>query len=172
MKKVFTTLFLTALLYHAYGQMPHKYAIGKSGCFAYFFCNPDNFEYSKSPDSADVYTGECSVGDMSYGLICVRLNTPTTDLQLSEGVLIQYLEYLKGTLNITGARGYSKGHHLKGNLKTTGVADYWQDKDGNNWKVRGWTNGAFIGVLFVYAKTEVPDTRSESFLDGITFPHG
>ena len=93
-----------------------------------------------------------------------------TDLQASEDVLTQYLDYLKTTLNIVSARGYGKGHKLKNKADTRGIIDYWQDKDGNNWKLKGWTNGKYIAVLFVYTKKEVPEANADAFLDGVVFP--
>ena len=152
------------------GQSFKKYPIGASGCYAYFFCNPDKFDLSKSPDSSEVYTGECSNDGITYGVICVKLKDKVGELDASELMLISYLDYLKGTLNITKSAGYGKGHRLKGREATRGVIDYWEDKDKANWKVKGWTDGKFIAVMYATSAKELPETKSNTFLDGLVLP--
>ncbi len=155
----------------ASGQSLRKYPVSNSGCSAYFFCDPSGtFNTEKSPDSSDVFTGECTDDSISYGVICVRLKDQISDLKVSEDMLVSYLDYLKGSLNITSAAGYGKGHRLKNSGDTRGMIDYWKDKDGLNWKIKGWTNGKYICVLYVYTKSEVPETKANVFLDGLLFP--
>jgi hypothetical protein len=150
-------------------QALKKYPISTSGCAAYFFCDPGTFTLEKSPDSSEVYTGECKVDGNAYGVICVKFSKPIKNLQDAEDVLIKYLDYLKGTLNIVSAVGYGKGHRLKDREDTRGVIDYWKDKDGINWKINGWTNGNFIGVMYVYTNGEVPETKANIFLNSLLF---
>jgi hypothetical protein len=170
MKTCAAILALILSVNNAYCQALKKYKVDNSGCLAYFLCNPGAFDHSKSPDSADVYTGECTLNDLDYGLICVKLKEPISDLKISEDVLVQYLDYLKTTLGIVSARGYGKGHLLKNNKKITGIVDYWKDKEENNWKVKGWTNGKYIAVLYVNSKNEIPEAKADVFLDGLVFP--
>ncbi len=155
---------------NVYSQSLKKYPVSNSGCSAYFFCDPGTFQLEKSPDSSDVYTGECSKDSVSFGIICVKVKDKITDLQTSEDVLIQYLDYLKGSLKITSAAGYGKGHKLKNRDDIRGVIDYWVDGDAVNWKVKGWTNGKYIAVMYVYTKGNVPETKANIFLDGLMFP--
>jgi hypothetical protein len=151
----------------SYSQSLKKYAIGNSGCSAYFVCNPGKFDEAKSPDSSEVYTGECTTDDVSYGIICVKLKEQIADMEASEGVLISYLDYLKTSLNIASAAGYGKGHRLKNKENTRGVVDYWKDKDDENWKIKGWTDGKFVCCMYVYSKKELNETRTNVFLDGL-----
>ncbi len=151
-------------------QVLKKYNIGKSGCAAGFYCNPGNFEMTYSPDSSKVYTGECKLGGLTYDVICVQMKEQIKELTYAEGVLVQYLDYLKSSIQVTTATGYGKGHKLKGNEKATGITDYWKDKDNNNIKVKGWTDGTYIAVLLVVSDKEIADTKSKVFLDGIVFP--
>ncbi len=155
---------------YSFGQSLKKYTIGASGCSAYFFCNPGNFELNKSPDSSDVFTGECTNENVVFGVICVKLKDKVSDLANSESMLISYLDYLKGTLNITKSAGYGKGHKLKGREDTRGVIDYWEDKDKANWKVKGWTDGKFIAIMYCYSTKELPETKINIFLDGLVLP--
>ncbi len=154
----------------AYGQSLKKYTISNSGCSAYFFCDPVKFNHDKSPDSSDVYMGECSNDGVTYGIICVRLKEKITNPEESEQMLISYLDYLKTSFGITGAAGYGKGHRLKNKENTRGVIDYWTDKDNANYKVKGWTDGKYIAVLYVYAAKELPEQKANVFLDGLVLP--
>ena len=101
-----------------------------------------------SQDSSVIYNGECVSGDVSYGIICVKLLRSIVEMQLAEDMLIAYMDYLKQSFGITKAAGYGKGHRLNSNELTRGVLDYWQDRENNNWKVKGWRDGKVIAVLY------------------------
>jgi len=163
---IFVSLLLAG---SGYSQSLKKYPLGKSGCYAYFLCNPGEFALDKSPDSSEVYTGECTKDSVAYGAICVKLKDKIDDLKNSEDVLVAYLDYLKTSLKITSAAGYGKGHRLKEKENTRGIIDYWQDSDGLHWKVKGWTDGKYITVLYVYSSREVPETKANAFLNSLLF---
>ncbi|MCW3121653.1 MAG: hypothetical protein JWQ38_1145 [Flavipsychrobacter sp.] len=169
--KLFAISFLLLLTgYNGHTQSLKKYAIGTSGCSAYFFCDPGTIDVAKSQDSSDVYTCECENDDMHYGTICVKLKDRITDLDNSEQVLIAYLDYLKKTVNITKSAGYGKGHHLKNNEKTRGVIDYWEDKDKASWKVTGWTDGKYIVCLYGYSLKTLNETKANVFMNSLVLP--
>jgi hypothetical protein len=169
--KRFLYIVVALLLAHCVqAQSLKKYPISNSGCSAYFFCDPGTFEFSKSPDSSAVYTAECKTDDQAYGIICVKLKEAISDLQVSEDVLVQYLDFLKGELKITKAVGYGKGHRLKNSEATRGVIDYWEDQEKDNWKVKGWTNGAYIVVMYAYSKKELAETKANLYFEGLRFP--
>lgn len=151
-------------------QALKKYNIGKSGCAAYLACNPGTFELAHSPDSSKVFTGECKAGDVTYDIICVQMKEQIKLITDAEAVLEQYLDYLKSSFQISTAVGYGKGHKLKGNENTRGITDTWKDKEGNNIKIKGWTNGKYIAVFIMISEKEIPDAKAKPFLDGIVFP--
>ena len=151
-------------------QSLKKYAIGKSGCSAYIFCDPGSFKVEKSPDSSDVYTSECTSDSVSYGIICIKLREKMPDLKTAEEVMIAYLDYIKEQFGITKTTGYGKGHRLNKKEETRGVIDYWEDKDGLQYKVTGWTDGAYLAVMYVYANKELPYQKTSLFLEGLRLP--
>jgi hypothetical protein len=168
-----TFVLFAVLLIHfhnGHAQLLKKYSIGETGCTLYLYCDPGKFDVDYSEDSSKVYTGECIKEDITYGVICIRLLAPITDLNAAEEVMISYLEYLKASSNIISAAGYGKGHILNNNENTRGVIDYWKDKDQNNWKIKAWTNGVFIAVLYASGKKELPETKVDAFLNGFRFP--
>ncbi len=165
---------IVAILFsgHLSAQGMKKLDIGNSGCKTYFFCDPGIFALSYSEDSSKVYTGECKANDsLTYGIICVKLTQPVKAGQEGEDLLISYLDYLKTAFTISSAVGYGKGHTLTGNNDARGVIDYWKDKDDDEWKIKGWTDGKFIAVLYVYANGKLEETgKVNIFLNGFRFP--
>lgn len=153
----------------AFSQTIKKVPVANSGCAVYTYCET-KFEASRSQDSSLVYTGECTKDGVSYGVICVKLLTPPENLAMAEDLLIAYMDYLKTSFSITKAAGYGRGHHLSNNENTRGILDYWQDNENNNWKVKAWTDGKYIGVMYAYSLKELPETKVNVFLDGLRLP--
>ena len=152
-------------------QSLKKYDIGTTGCKLYMLCDPGKFDLSYSQDSSKVYTAECKANDaLNYGVICVELKEALPANGESEDMLISYMDYLKTGFNISSSAGYGKGHTMKNYEEAIGVMDYWKDKDNNEWKVKGWTDGKFISVLYVYSNGKLDETpKVNLFLDGFRF---
>ena len=79
-------------------------------------------------------------------------------------------KWSKLNFNIIQAAGYGKGHTLSKFANAIGVLDYWKDKEGNGWKIKGWTDGKFIGVLYAFSKIDLPESKVNVYLDGFGFP--
>ncbi|HWR32090.1 MAG TPA: hypothetical protein VN451_01080 [Chitinophagaceae bacterium] len=158
--------FLLSSMIHA--QSLKKVPVSNSGCSVYTYCD-FKFEKEYSQDSSLVFVTECVKDEVGYGVICVKLLQPITDLDKAEGMLIDYLDYLKSSFKITKSAGYGKGHKLSNNENTRGVLDYWEDSKKNNWKVKAWTDGKFIAVLYGYSLKELPETKLNVFLDSFRF---
>ena len=169
MKKFFLIVISLFSISNVSGQSIKKYPIGESGCAAYFFCDPGAFNLSYSEDSSKIYMGECLTGETYYGLICVQLNQNISKITEAEDVMQSYLDYLKTSVKVTAAAGYGKGHRLKGKENIHGIIDYWKDENGVNQKVKGWTDGNFIIVLYAKSAKELVETKTNIFLDGIVF---
>jgi len=154
----------------SHAQTLKKYPIDKSGCAVYMYCDPGKFEFSLSPDSAKVWAGECIVDSVYYDVICVKMKQKIKEIGDAESVLVEYMEYLKSSFQVVSSSGYGKGNRLKGKENTRGIVDYWKDKDDNNMKVKGWTDGKFIAVNIVISRKEIKEPKANAFLDGIVFP--
>lgn len=169
MIRILTGIFLLAATSFSYGQSFKKYAIGNSGCSVYSYCDPGKFEMTYSQDSAKVFTSECNIDNVYYGMICIELTEPTANIKEGEDVLVSYLDFLKSAFKVTEAAGYGKGHRLRGKEGTRGIIDYWKDGDKNQWKVKGWTDSKFIAVLYAYSLADLSETKVNAFLDGFLF---
>jgi hypothetical protein len=141
----------------------------ESGCSVYSFCDL-KFQTSYSEDSSLLFTGECTVDSLNNGVICVKLRDAISTLNDAEALLINYLDFLKTSFSITKSAGYGKGHQLRNNEKTRGVIDYWEDNEHNNWKVKAWTDKAFIVILYSYSLKKLPETRIDAYLNSLIFP--
>ena len=169
MKKLCLLILAITTTYCSQAQNLKKYPIGNSGCSVYLFCNA-SFEATYSEDSSKVYTGECTTDSITYGAICVSLVKRTNDLGQAEEVMVAYLDYLKKVFNVVHAAGYGTGHHLNNNEDTRGIIDYWQDKDNNNWKIKAWTEGKYIAVIYAFSIKALPDTKVDVVLNSFRFP--
>lgn len=134
---------------------------------------PMEWEKTYSEDSSEMYLGSFELDAYEYNAIVVKLkgmeNETKEDL---ENLLISYLDYLQGVMNVLEATGYGKGHTLASTPSATGVIDYWLLANGNEVKLKAWINQDFIAVLYVegediYSKTNQVDI----FLDGFRFPN-
>ena len=155
--------------FSSYAQLIKKVPIADSGCMLYSFCEL-NFKTEKSEDASMIYTAECEKDKVNYGVICVKLSESVKDLDKAEALLIRYLDFLKSNFKIKESAGYGKGHRLRNDENTRGVIDYWMGNNKNNWKIKGWTDGKFIGVLYGYSANELLETKLNLYLDGFRFP--
>ncbi|MCX6181515.1 MAG: hypothetical protein NT150_06280 [Bacteroidetes bacterium] len=133
---------------------------------------PDPVDLSYSPDSARVYTIEAL--DSSTGMYFHFGAIVVEDVDLGdskEEMVIAYMDYLKTAFNVKTAAGYGKGHTLSTHASAVGVLDYWEDADGDQWKVKGWADSKSIVVMFVYGPKEYPNLNvTDIFFNGIRFP--
>ena len=169
MLRLFSILAGLLIMLTTSAQSLKKYPVSNSGCTAYTYCEI-KYELSKSADSSTIYSGECTKEDVNYGIICVKLLNPITELPLAEDMLIAYADYLKTSFEINKSMGYGRGHLLNNKENTRGIIDYWEDGEKNKWKIKAWTDGKFIGFLYVYTKKELPEAKVNAFLDSFRLP--
>ena len=169
MKKYSLLIAFSVCFLLSRAQTLKKVPISNSGCSVFTFCE-FKFEKDYSEDSSLVFVSECAKDNVTYGVICVKLLLPADNLDKAEESLISYLDYLKSSFKILKSAGYGKGHRLNNNENTRGVIDYWEDSDKNNWKIKAWTDGKFIGVLYGYSAKELNETKLNIFLEGFRFP--
>lgn len=147
-----------------------RVAIANTGCTVEVYCAPGRFDVYDIEDGSTVYADDCETGGVTYGIYCVKLKTPLPGLDAAEDTVITYLDFLKLDYGIVKAKGYDKGHQLKKNPSTRGVYDTWEDADKNKWKVKAWTNGGYICVLYMFSSKDLPEKKAETFLEGLRFP--
>lgn len=173
-KYLLLTLFCAPFFLHAQ-EVPRlkKYPIRETGMAVYLPSEPDSFDLTFSEDKSEVYTTEITKGGWNYGVIAVKL-AETLGLETSEekeDFIITYLDFLKEQFEIKSSAGYGRGHTMEGYEQAAGVIDYWDDKDGNQYKVKSWTDGKVLAVLYIYGEEEYPwQSLMEMYLNGFRFP--
>ncbi len=169
MKPALFSLCCFLIAMQAGAQTFKKYPVSNSGCSIRNYCLA-KFDKTLSEDSSTVYTGECVNDGITYGVICIKLLREVENLVMAEDLMVAYLDFLKLNFDITKSAGYSKGHLLNDDGDTRGIMDYWEEGDGNKWKVKCWTDGRFIGFLFAHGKKELPEEKVNTFLDSFLLP--
>ena len=147
-----------------------KVAISNTGCTLQVFCFPGRFDAYELEDGSTVFADDCIKDGVTYGIYCIKLKNPITNLDVVEDTIITYLDFIKVDNGIVKSKGYDKGHRLNKDENTRGVFDSWEDIDKNKWKIKAWTNGNFICVLQVHSAKELPEKKTEIFLEGLRFP--
>ena len=170
MRHLTLLLLLTGSIFQLHAQDPQKVAISTTGCTVEVFCLPGRFDVYDLEDGSTVYADDCEKDGVTYGIYCIKLKNPITDLKAAEDTMITYLDFLKLDYGIVKGKGYDKGHKLKKDDNTRGIYDTWEDVDKNKWKVKAWTSGNFICVLHVHGTKELPEKKTEIFLEGLRFP--
>ncbi len=163
-------LFCTSLTVCFSQQTPATVPISNTGCTVQVFCFPGRFDAYELEDGSAVFADDCTIEGATYGIYCVKLKKPLTNLETALDTAITYLDFLKLDYGIVKAKGYGKGYRLNKDVKTAGIKDTWEDADNNKWKVKAWTNGNFICVLYVFSAKELPEKKIEIFLEGLRFP--
>ncbi len=170
MKPLITLLISVLVTYSSYSQALKQYPIGNSGCSASFYCDPGTFEHTQNQYSKDVYSGKCSEGGMRFGLICFKLKKRIKNMEKGEEFLMAYLDSLKSTFDVISASGYGKGQRLRSVQDTRGVLDYWKTKNHETLKIKCWTDGKYIGFMYVAANNFPNEYYADAFLSGLLFP--
>lgn len=144
--------------------------ISNTGCTVDVFCFPGRFDAYELEDGSTVYADDCEKEGVTYGIYCVKLIKPVTSLDQAEDTVASYLDFVKLDYGIVKSKGYDKGHKLDKDESTRGLYDSWEDVDKHKWKVKAWTNGKFICILYMHSASELPDKKAEVFLEGVRFP--
>lgn len=155
----------------ASAQRFQKINISNTGLTCYSFCQFE-FKSSLSEDGSTVTNGFCQTPDsVNYGIICVQLKTPFTDLDKAESTMIAYTNHVaKNVFGIKQYGYYGKGHRLNDDENTRGIIDYWTDDDKTNYKITSWTNGKYIVFMCVNSAKELNVSKTNLFLQGLRFP--
>jgi len=170
MRRLPLPIVLLLSFHTLFAQDPARVAISTTGCTVKVFCFPGRFDTYDLDDGSTVYANDCEKDAVIYGIYCIKLKNPIASLDQAEDSVKNYLDFLKLDFGIVRSKGYDKGHKLNKDETTRGIYDTWEDAEKNKWKIRAWTNGQFICVMHVHSEKELPDKKTEIFLEGLRFP--
>ena len=147
----------------------NRYTIANTGCSIRFFADPGVFTATRTPDGEMMYYNDCTIDEVSYGSVTVALADVLVHDDTIEEVMLQLMRIIKNTHYIKYVTGTSTGLKQKEDPNVQGMVEYWQDDKGIDWKVKSWTNGAFIIVLYVKNISKACSQQQDIYLDGIKF---
>jgi|SRR5215218_8537717 len=123
------------------------------------------FRKTKTGDLMQV--SECKENDVTYGVIAIKLKEAYTNLADAETVLKHFMLQLQSIFAIVHTTGIHAAPEETGHK--TAIVDYWQDVEQKDWKVKGWTNGYSMAVLYIKNIGLVPVAKEDCFLNGAVF---
>jgi hypothetical protein len=162
-----TTLILSRKQPNPYGFK--KIAIGRSGCNLLLPNDPGHFRPSFTQNGDLMYYAETEDAGVTYGCVTVVLKEPLDNLAEAEKNLAFFMQTLQKSYSVDYTTGFSFGHMQQYNSQARGIVDHWQDAAEVDWKLKGWTNGRILSVVYVSNITDLPVNKVEMFLDSFRF---
>lgn len=111
-----------------------------------------------------LYFNEYETDGVTFGIVCVNMQEEVEEEQC-ESLLVHYLNRMRKPLHIQCNVSMEIGEE---NGQTV-LTDYWQDATGTDWKVKGYTNGKVLAVLYVKNVSEAAVSSHDAYLDGFKF---
>jgi hypothetical protein len=152
-------------------EKPGKITIGAPGCTLSVH-KPPRVHRIETQEGYPAYIGQSKIREASYGFATVILPEKITDPEVFHKKLYGLLEDVYSSFRIVYGTGLSYGYTHPGDESIFGFTEYWQDKEGLDWKVKAWTNGQVMTVLYIRNIGRVKLKDQDSYLDGISFSEG
>lgn len=148
------------------------YPVAETGCKVGFFSIPEPFKTMKANDSSEVYACEAEYKDLVYGAMVVNLKEKIIngDQQAKQDAMILYLEFLKKYFHVKDADGYATGYKKDTNFEAVGIMDFWKTATKIQIKVKAWTDGNYMGVMYVGGENYPGNDADNQFFNGFKFP--
>ena len=146
-------------------KIRHQF-IGDTGCSA-LLSSDQKLESTLTNSGDHLFFHEFKEKNVTYGIICVQMNDEY-NLAEAEEMLRSYIDKLKGPLYILHNVGIHDDADWNSETSKT-IIDYWQDTYKKDWKVKGYTDGKVLGVLYVKNIGHVDVKKQDLFLDSFHF---
>ncbi|HTM93156.1 MAG TPA: hypothetical protein VL095_12100 [Flavisolibacter sp.] len=140
--------------------------IGNTGCSA-LLSSDNDLESTLTQSGDQLYFHEFKDRNVTYGMICIDMNEPY-GLAEAEEMLRSYIDKLRGPLYILHNTGIHEDADWNSETSKT-IVDYWQDHSKKDWKVKGYTNGKTLAVLYVKNIGNADVRKQDFFLDSFHF---
>jgi hypothetical protein len=142
------------------------YTIGNTGCSALLLSNND-IDMTRTASGDQLYCTEFIDNKVTYGMICIILQQ---EYNMDEAVALlkNYINKLKGPFYILHNTGLKNSIDWN-STASRAVVDYWQDANQRDWKLKGYTDGKVMTVLYVKNISDVTVEKQDLFLDSFHF---
>lgn len=159
-------LLATSFLFRLSPRKIRNQVIGSTGCSA-LIASDDELESSTTASGDQLYFHEFKEKRVTYGIICVEMQHEYP-LQNAGRMLTAYIDQLKGPFYILHNTGICDDADWNSETSIT-IVDYWQDCQKKDWKVKGYTNGKTLAVLYVKNIGYATVQKQDAFLDSFHF---
>lgn len=159
-------LLLTAsLVYYKSAKQIKRVRIGKTPCSVIIPASTEfHTAYTEAGDR--LYFAEFNQNHSRYGVIFGVL-TEQLNYEESYDLLTNYMNDLREPLYAAHNTGITDVD--KRRTRFIELEDFWQDEDGTDWEVKGYTNGKYVAVLYVRNINEATSMQQEAFLNSFSF---
>lgn len=144
--------------------------IGNTGCSALLYAQPHELNPVKTASGDDLYFYEYRNKAVTYGIILIN-GTEDRDLLIATEMLSHYIDKLQTPLFVKHSIGASRETDYYGTEQSI-LHDFWQDDEGQDWQVKGYTNGQQMAVLYVKNIAEADSDSIDEYLDSFHFLEG
>jgi hypothetical protein len=134
------------------------------GCSALLNSGGKTLHVRYTKDGDKLFFNEYAVDGITYGMVCVQMKNVYT-LKKSERILLQFIDRARKPLHIAC---YSSAE-IERSQRFVTLTDYWQDKAGIDWKIKGYTNGKHLAFLYVKNITDTAVKNHDAYLNGFRF---
>ena len=159
-------LLLTAsLVYYKSGKQIKRVCIGKTPCSVIL---PSSTEFHSAYTEAGdrLYFAEFNQDQSRYGVIFGVLTEQLT-YEESYDLLTNYMDDLRQPLFATHNTGIIDVETRR--TRFIELTDFWQDEEGVDWEVKGYTNGKILMLLYVKNIANTSVSNHDAFLNGARF---
>lgn len=140
--------------------------IGDTGCSALLPANK-KADFSVTDSGDQLYFHEFADKNVTYGMICIKMNGHYS-LNEAESMLSSYIDQLKSPFYILHNTGLHADADWNSETSRT-IVDYWQDAHRKDWKVKGYTDGKALAVMYVKNIGNADVKKQDLFLDSFHF---
>jgi hypothetical protein len=156
-------LLTASLVLYKSSKKPRKTFIGDTNCSVNF--SPDAvFDFTQSEEGDQLYFAEYTEKSAGYGVLFAKVNAKLP-LEEAQEVMTVYLNRLRKPFNALYNTGVDLCQSWSKEDDCIKMVDYWQDEDNLDWKVKGYTDGEIIAVLYVKNINEITVEKQDEFLD-------
>lgn len=134
------------------------------GCSALLNSGAKTLHIRYTREGDKLFFNEYAVDGVTYGMVCVQMKDLYT-LERAEHILVQFVSRARRPLHIA----CNTSMEVETTKRLVTVTDYWQDKAGIDWKIKGYTNGKVIALLYVKNITDTTIKNHDAYLNGFRF---
>lgn len=134
------------------------------GCSTLLHAGTKRLQVHRTNDGDKLYFNEYASDGVTYGIICVQMKQVYT-LEKTEAILKQFMKRAQKPMHIN----CHSSMELECGKQHLSITDYWQDKAGIDWKVKGYTNGKILSLLYVKNITDTSVSSHDAYLNGFRF---